>query len=176
MKNEHSLVHGDDIEQKIFVIRGQRVMLDRDIANLYQVETKYLNRQVKRNQDRFPPEFMFQLSGTEKDQLVTNWHRFAPLKHSVTRPYAFTEHGIAMLSSVLNSKRAILVNIQIVKTFIRLREIAFTNRELSTKLQELELKYDAQFRLVFQAIRDLMQQPEKPKKPIGFQVKEHGEG
>jgi hypothetical protein len=93
------------------------------------------------------------------------------LKHSNTRPYAFTEHGVAMLSSVLNSKRAIHVNIHIIRTFIRLREIAFTNRELSTRLRELELKYDAQFRLVFQAIRDLMRLPEKQKKPIGFQVK-----
>ncbi|MCX6142263.1 MAG: ORF6N domain-containing protein [Ignavibacteriales bacterium] len=175
MTNEYPLVHAETIEQKIFVIRGQRVMIDRDIADLYQVETKYLNRQVKRNHERFPPEFMFQLTSAEKDQLVTNWHRFVSLKHSTTRPYAFTEHGIAMLSSVLNSRRAIHVNIQIIKTFIRLREIAFTSRELSTKLTELELKYDAQFRLVFQAIRNLMQLPEKPKKPIGFQVKERRE-
>ena len=147
-------------------------MIDRDIADLYQVETKYLNRQVKRNHERFPPEFMFQLTSTEKDQLVTNWHRFASLKHSTALPYAFTEHGIAMLSSVLNSRRAIHVNIDIIKTFIRLRELAFTSRELSTKLRELELRYDTQFRLVFEAIRQLMQVPEKPKRPIGFQVKE----
>ncbi len=119
---------------------------------------------------------MFQLTTEEKDQLVTNWHRFKSLKHSTTRPYAFTEHGVAMLSSVLNSQRAIHVNIQIIKTFIRLREIASTSRELSRKLKELELKYDAQFRLVFEAIRDLMKLSDKPKKPIGFQVREHGEG
>ena len=172
MTNEYPLVHPETIEQKIFVIRGQRVMIDRDIADLYQVETKYLNRQVKRNHERFPPEFMFQLTSTEKDQLVTNWHRFASLKHSTALPYAFTEHGIAMLSSVLNSRRAIHVNIDIIKTFIRLRELAFTSRELSTKLRELELRYDTQFRLVFEAIRQLMQVPEKPKRPIGFQVKE----
>jgi hypothetical protein len=117
---------------------------------------------------------MFQLTSGEKEQLVTNWHRFKSLKHSTTRPYAFTEYGVAMLSSVLNSERAIHVNIQIIRTFIQLREIASTSRELSRKLKELELKYDAQFRLVFQAIRDLMKLPEKSKKPIGFQVKEHG--
>lgn len=175
MKNEHPLVLPETIEQKIFVIRGQRVMIDRDIADLYQVETKNLNRQVKRNHERFPPEFMFQLTSAEKDQLVTNWHRFASLKHSTARPYAFTEHGIAMLSSVLSSRRAIHVNIHIIKAFIRMREFAFTSRELSTKLRELELKYDSQFKIVFRAIRDLMQQPEKPRKPIGFQVKERRE-
>jgi hypothetical protein len=174
MTREYSLVLFEDIEQRIFLIRGQRVMIDRDIADLYQVETKQLNRQVKRNLERFPAEFMFQLTSGEKEQLVTNWHRFKSLKHSTTRPYAFTEYGVAMLSSVLNSERAIHVNIQIIRTFIRLREIASTSRELSRKLKELELKYDAQFRLVFQAIRDLMKLPEKSKKPIGFQVKEHG--
>jgi hypothetical protein len=173
MTKEYSLVLFEDIEQKIFLIRGQRVMIDRDMADLYQVETKQLNRQVKRNRERFPAEFMFQLTTEEKEQLVTNWHRFKSLKHSTTRPYAFTEHGVAMLSSVLNSERAIHVNIQIIKTFIRLREIASTSGELSRKLKELELKYDTQFRLVFQAIRDLMKLPEKPKKPIGFQVREH---
>jgi hypothetical protein len=147
MTKEYSLVLFEDIEQKIFLIRGQRVMIDRDMADLYQVETKQLNRQVKRNRERFPAEFMFQLTTEEKEQLVTNWHRFKSLKHSTTRPYAFTEHGVAMLSSVLNNERAIHVNIQIIKTFIRLREIASTSRELSRKLKELELKYDAQFRL-----------------------------
>jgi len=176
MAKEYSLVLFEDIEQKIFLIRGQRVMIDRDIADLYQVETKQLNRQVKRNHERFPAEFMFQLTSKEKEQLVTNWHRFKSLKHSTTRPYAFTEHGVAMLSSVLNSERAIQVNIQTIKTFIRLREFVSTSKELSRKLKELELKYDAQFRLVFQAIRDLMKLPEKPKKPIGFQVKQHEDG
>jgi hypothetical protein len=175
MIKEYSLVLFEDIEQRIFLIRGQRVMIDRDIADLYRVETKQLNRQVKRNQERFPAEFMFQLTSEEKEQLVTNWHRFGSLKHSTTRPYAFTEHGVAMLSSVLNSERAIHVNMQIIRTFIRLREVASTSKEVSRKLKEFELKYDAQFRLVFQAIRDLMKLPEKPRRPIGFQVKEHGE-
>ena len=175
MPKEYPIVLFGEIEQRIFFVCGQRVMIDRDIADLYQVETKHLNRQVKRNSERFPVEFMFQLSNEEKDQLVTNWHRFSSLKHSTTRPYAFTEHGVAMLSSVLKSKRAIQVNIQIIKTFIRLREIASTHKELSRKLKDLELRYDAQFRLVFEAIQSLTKPPEKSKKPIGFQVKEHRE-
>jgi len=138
MPKEYPIVLFGEIEQRIFFVCGQRVMIDRDIADLYQVETKHLNRQVKRNSERFPVEFMFQLSNEEKDQLVTNWHRFSSLKHSTTRPYAFTEHGVAMLSSVLKSKRAIQVNIQIIKTFIRLREIASTHKELSRKLKDLD--------------------------------------
>jgi hypothetical protein len=116
-------VPSEIIERKIFVIRGQRVMIDKDLSELYCVETKYLNRQVRRNPKRFPPEFMFQLNQIEKNELVTNWHQFSSLKHSRQPPFAFTEHGIAMLSSVLNSEQAININIIIIKTFIRLKEV-----------------------------------------------------
>lgn len=165
------LVPQEQIENKILVIRGVKVMLDRDLAELYDVETKNLNRQVKRNIERFPLEFMFQLTNTEKDELVTNWHRFASLKHSTVLPYVFTEHGIAMLSSVLNSKRAIQVNIIIIKTFMKLREIVSLHKDLVQKLSQLERKYerhDEQIHAIFEQIREFMIFKEKPKKQIGF--------
>ena len=115
------LLTSDTIERRIFLIRGQKVMLDHDLAELYGVETKQLNRQVKRNIFRFPPEFMFRLTPEEKEQLVPIWHQFKTRKHTYTLPYAFTEHGIIMLSAVLNSERAIEVSIMVVKTFIRLK-------------------------------------------------------
>ena len=106
------------IEGMIFVIRGKKVMIDRDLARLYEVETKNLNRQVRRNIERFPEEFMFQLTAHEKNELVTNCHRFEPLKHSTSLPYAFTEHGVTMLAGALKSERAVKISIHIVKTFI----------------------------------------------------------
>lgn len=146
-------------------------MINRDIAELYGVETKYLNRQVKRNKERFPEELMFQLTKEEKDELVTNWHRFASMKHSSTAPFVFTEHGVAMLSAVLNSKRAETISILIIKAFVRLRELLSTHNDLARKLQELERKYeshDNQIKAVFDAIRELMTPPEKSKYEIGF--------
>ena len=113
-----------NIESKVYFIRGQRVMLDRDLAALYDVETKNLNRAVKHNIKRFPAEFMFQLNRQETDELVQNLHRFASLKHSSSNPYAFTEHGVAMLSSVLKSERAIAINIQIINAFVAMRQYA----------------------------------------------------
>jgi 3'-phosphoadenosine 5'-phosphosulfate sulfotransferase (PAPS reductase)/FAD synthetase len=141
------------------------------LAELYGVETKNLNRQVKRNTERFPQEFMFQLSKDEKAELVTNWHRFNSLKHSSVLPYAFTEHGVAMLSSVLNSKRAIQVNIIIIKTFMKLREIISLHKELARKLSQLERKYerhDEQIHAIFDQIREFMTYKNKPVKEIGF--------
>jgi phage regulator Rha-like protein len=171
MKETH-LARSELIEKRIFLIRGQRVMIDRDLADLYGVETKYLNRQVKRNRERFPPEFMFQLTSRERNELVTNWHRFVSLKHSTVLPYAFTEHGVAMLSSVLHGKRAIHINILIIKVFVKLREILATHKELAQRLQELEVKiekHDEAISAIFEAIRQLMAPPlEKPKRPIGF--------
>lgn len=111
------------IEERIFFIRGYKVMIDRDLAELYGVETKYLNRQVKRNKERFPDEFTFQLAPQEKEELVTICHRFKTLKHSSSLPYAFTEHGVAMLASVLKSSIAVQMSILIVKAFIKLREV-----------------------------------------------------
>ena len=167
------LVPSDLIEQRIFLLRGQRVMFDRDLAELYGVETKYLNRQVRRNCERFPREFMFRLTKKERNELVTNWHRFASLKHSTVLPYAFTEHGVAMLSSVLHGKRAILINILIIKVFVKLREIMANHKELALRLKELEMrieKHDDAISAIFEAIRQLMLPPEKPKRRIGFDV------
>lgn len=165
----------DLIQNKILIVRGKKVMLDRDLAELYGVETKYLNRQVKRNLDRFPDEFMFQLTTTEKAELVTNWHRFNSLKHSTFLPYAFTEYGAVMLASVLNSPRAVQASIYVVRAFVRLRELLSTHQELAQKLSELERrveKHDAAIQAIMEAIRQLMQPPEKPKRKIGFRVEE----
>ena len=155
------------IERKIFLIRGRRVMLDRDLAELYGVETRDLNKAVKRNIDRLPEDFMFQLTNEEFGNL--KFH-FGTSSWGGTRklPYAFTENGVAMLSSVLNSKLAIHVNIQIMRTFTRLREILLTHKDLARKLADMEKKYDSQFKVVFDAIRQLMKPDEPKKKPIGF--------
>ena len=151
------------------MIRGKKVMLDRDLAFLYRVATKRLNEQVKRNMKRFPEDFMFKLTKREKNELVAICDRFNPLKHSTTFPYAFTEQGIAMLSSVLNSDRAISVNIQIMRAFIQLKRMLLTNAGLRHKIEEMERKYDSQFKVVFTALKKLLEPPliEKKRK-IGF--------
>jgi len=143
----------------------------RDLAELYGVETKNLNRQVKRNIGRFPEEFMFRLSVAEKNELVTNWHRFAPLKHSTVLPYVFTEHGVAMLASVLNSERAVKISVLIIRVFIRLKGILSTHKELAQKLTELERKvegHDSEIKAIFDTIRRLMMPPESKPGRIGF--------
>lgn len=159
------------IEKRIFLIRGQKVMLDRDLAELYGVETFNLNKAVRRNLNRFPADFMFQLTAEEFKNLIFH---FGISRWGGTRklPYAFTEQGVAMLSSVLRSERAVQVNIQIIRAFVKLRELLATHKDLARKLEELEKKYDAQFRVVFDAIRQLMKPPEKPKRQIGFQTNE----
>ena len=170
MSKKPILIAGD-IDSKIFLIRGDKVTADRDLAELYGVETKYLNRQVKRNIDRFPAEFTFQVTQKEKQELVTNCHRFQSMKHSTTRPYVFTEHGVAMLASVLKSERAVKISIHIVKTFIRLREFIATHKELAQKMKELEQKigkHDEEIRAIVDIIRRLIQEPQKPKTRIGF--------
>lgn len=174
--NQHiasQLALREDIEEMIFHIRGQRVMIDRDLARLYGVETKHLNRQVRRNRERFPEEFMFQLTEEERDELVTNWHRLNPLKHSPSLPHAFTENGVAMLASVLNSERAVKISIHIVKTFVKLRRWVVTYKELASKLNELEARvedHDEEIRSIFEALQKLINpsRPEKPKRRIGF--------
>jgi len=171
-----ALIPVEVIEQRILLIRGQRVMSSVHLAELYEVETRALNQAVKRNISRFPEDFMFQLSEAEAQQLVSQ--NVIPNKKYFggSLPYAFTEQGVAMLSSVLNSERAIKVNIEIIRTFVRLRQILASNKELAKRLDELEQKYDAQFRVVFDAIRQLMApqepEPEPPKKRIGFLVEE----
>lgn len=167
-----NIVPTEIIEQRIFLIRGEKVMVDRDLAELYQVQTKVLNQSVKRNLDRFPPNFMFQLSEKERDELVTNCDRFERLKHSTSLPFVFTEQSVAMLSSVLRSKRAIQVNIQIMNTFVQLRRMLADNKALAQRLDELERKYDAQFKVVFDALRKLISPPDPPKRRIGFGVRE----
>ena len=160
------------IESRIFFIRGQKVMIDRDLAQLYEVTTKALNQAVKRNRDRFPGEFMFRLTIKEKNELVTDCDRFASLKHSTSLPYAFTEHGVAMLSSVLNSERAIRVNIAIIKIFIKMRQMLTAHKELADRLGELEGRMDTKDQEIvalFETIRKLMSPPRENRKPfIGF--------
>ncbi|MFH1958610.1 MAG: ORF6N domain-containing protein [bacterium] len=162
------LVPVEVIANKIFLIRGQKVMLDRDLAKLYGVSTGRLNEQVKRNGKRFPVEFMFQLSKEEFNNLIS---QFAISRWGGIRklPFVFTEHGIAMLSSVLNSDRAIAVNIQIIKTFIRMRQMMLSYKDLKEKIEKIESKYDKQFRIVFQALKQLLEpKPVPPKGKVGF--------
>jgi len=166
-----AIIPQETIEQRIFLIRNQKVMVDRDLAELYGVETKHLNRQVKRNIQRFPEEFMLQLTIEERNQLVTICHRFKTMKHSSSLPYVFTEHGVAMLASVLKSDRAVKISINIIKAFVKLREMLSTHKELAHKLAQLERKiekHDDEIKLVFDAIRQLMTPPEPKSKRIGF--------
>tara|TARA_B100000315_G_C14493071_1_gene548567 strand:+ start:520 stop:1023 length:504 start_codon:yes stop_codon:yes gene_type:complete len=157
------------VEQKIFMIRGHKVMIDRDLASLYGVETRVLNQAVRRNIDRFPEDFMFSLTRQEirdLSQLVIS----SKIKHS-PNVFVFTEQGVSMLSSVLKSKRAVKVNIQIMRAFVKLRQILSTNKELVHKLSQLERKtekHDAEIHAIFKAIRQLMTPPEKTKKRIGY--------
>lgn len=134
----NELITINTIERQIFVIRGKRVMIDRDLAKLYEVQTKRLNEAVKRNIKRFPIDFMFQINKTEFSELVANCDRFKSLKHSSSMPYAFTEYGVAMLSSVLNSEKAISINVEVIKAFIRLRQYAIEHKDLSQRIDELE--------------------------------------
>jgi hypothetical protein len=168
MKSVESLIPLERIERTILHIRGQKVMLDTDLAKLYGIPTKALKQAVKRNPDRFPSDFMFELSQTEKDEVVTNCDHLAKLKFSHTLPYAFTEHGALMLGNVLNSPQAAHVSVQIVRTFVRLREMLVSHKDLAFKLEEMEKKYDHQFHVVFESLRQLLAPPEKPKRPIGF--------
>ena len=156
------------IERKIYLIRAHKVLLDSDLAELYGVEVKQLKRQVRRNIKRFPEDFMFQLQKEEYESLRSHLGALKRGEHAKYFPYAFTEQGVAMLSSVLNSDRAIEVNIQIMRAFVKLREMLSTHKDLARKLADMEKKYDSQFKVVFDAIRQLMKPDEPKKKPIGF--------
>ncbi len=168
------LVPVERIEKAILLIRGQKVLLDRDLAELYGVSTKRLNEQVRRNLARFPEDFMFQLTAAETESLRSQIATSKPGRGGRRyHPYAFTEQGVAMLSSVLNSDRAIEVNIAIMRAFVRLREILATHKDLARKLEEVEKKlgqHDEKFQIVFEAIRQLMAPPPEPdhKRRIGF--------
>ena len=168
-----SAIAKETVEKRIFIVRGKSVMIDADLAVLYGVSTKRLNEQVKRNKKRFPVDFMFRLTRYEKDELVANCDRLENLKHSTNMPIVFTEPGVAMLSSVLNSEKAIRVNIQIIRTFIKLREFISSHKELAYKLNQLENKigkHDEEIQTIFQAIRQLTMKERKPKRKIGFAV------
>jgi ORF6N domain len=167
--SDTDLIPSEKIEKAIYLIRGEKVMLDRDLALLYEVETKVLNRAVKRNLQRFPSDFMFQLTPDEADSLrcqIGTSNKGRGGRRYL--PYVFTEQGVAMLSTVLNSERAILVNVGIMRAFVKLRQMLASNTELSRRLDELESKYDTQFRVVFDAIRQLMAAPAQSPKEIGF--------
>ncbi len=167
-----ALIPVEMIERKIYLIRGDKVLLDGDLAELYGVEVKRLKRQVRRNLTRFPEDFMFELRKEEYDSLRSHFGTLKRGEHTKYLPYAFTEQGVAMLSSVLNSERAIHVNIAIMRAFVKLREMLATHKDLARKLNEMENKYDAQFKVVFDAIRQLMTPPEPKKRKIGFIVRE----
>jgi hypothetical protein len=157
------------IERSILLVRGHKVMLDSDLAELYGVETFNLNKAVQRNRDRFPEDFMFQLTKEEAERLRFQFGISKPGRGGRRYlPYVFTEQGVSMLSSVLRSKRAVLVNIAIMRAFVRLREILGTHKTLARKLAEMEKKYDAQFKAVFDAIRQLMTPPSLKQRQIGF--------
>ncbi len=165
-----ALIPVERIQKSILLIRGQKVMLDSDLAELYCVETKVLNKAVKRNLSRFPDDFMFRLTADEDAALrfQSGTLKTGRGQHRKYLPYAFTEQGVAMLSSVLHSDTAVAVNIAIMRAFVQLREILSTHKDLARKLDALEKKYDENFRVVFEAIRQLMLPPPQPKKKRKF--------
>ncbi|MFM8364933.1 MAG: ORF6N domain-containing protein [Verrucomicrobiota bacterium] len=172
MKSDHPLTL--QAQKNILLIRGHRVILDFDLAGLYGVETRSLKQAVRRNLDRFPDDFMFELDQKELALLLSQNVILERRSLGGAMPMAFTEQGVSMLSSVLRSKRAIEVNIGIMRAFVRLRELLLSNTDLARKLAELERKYDSQFQVVFEAIRELMSPPEPPSKPqIGFHSKDN---
>ena len=171
MDSKQLIIPNEMIERSIILLRGQKVMLDADLAILYGATTKRLNEQVKRNLNRFPTDFMFQLTPEEKGEVVANCDHLKNLKFSHALPYAFTEHGAVMLASVLSSQTAIEVSIQVVRTFNRLREYMANHKALANRLTLLEKKYDGQFKIVFDALRELIKPPARPRRKIGFEGK-----
>jgi hypothetical protein len=170
-KDSGYLIPAERIDNAILEIRGERVMLDVDLAEVYGVTTRRLKEQVRRNRERFPEGFMFELTLDEKDELVAKCDRLAALRHSSSRPYAFTEHGTVMLASVLRSKRAVDVSVFVVRAFIRMRRMLADQRQFAIKLAELERKlatHDRSFQVVFATIKQLMQPLQPKKKRIGF--------
>lgn len=168
-KKEIIVIPSERIISRIFLIRGRKVIIDRDLAELYKVETRTLNQAVRRNINRFPSDFMFQLNKKETDiwksQIVMSTAEKKGLRRN---PLVFTEQGVAMLSSVLNSERAIEVNIQIIRTFTKLKEFLATNKQLREKIESMEKKYDKKLKEVFDVLKSLLIQEEKPKRQIGF--------
>ena len=163
-----TLVPVERVQNAILFIRAEKVILDADLAALYGVSTKRLNEQVKRNRGRFPDDFMFQLTSDEKADVVANCDHLKKLKFSPNLPYAFSEHGTIMAANVLNSERAVQASVEVVRAFVRLRQMLASNAELSRRFDELESKYDRKFKVVFDAIRQLMSPPLPGRKQIGF--------
>jgi phage regulator Rha-like protein len=169
------IIPDEVVINKILLIRSKKVMVDKDIAELYGVTTKRLNEQVKRNKKRFPIDFMFQLTQEEKEEVVANCDHLKNLKYSPNLPFVFTEHGAVMLASVLNSDRAIEVNIQIVRIFTQLKEMLLTNKDILLKLEQLENKAmanDADIKMIFEALKQLLNPPQEPRRRIGFKPDE----
>lgn len=175
MMEGKALIPIERIENLIIQIRDHKVIIDTDLAKIYGVTTRKLNQAIKRNIDRFPPDFLFQLTQKEKEEVITICDHLENLKYSPYLPFAFTEHGAIMAASVLNSERAIYVSVYIVRAFVKLREMVSTHKELALKLLELEQRlegHDEQIQVIFEAIQQLMTLPAKPRKKIGFVVKE----
>ena len=171
MTDKSKLILVDQIEPLIHEIRGQKVVVSSDLAALYGVSTKALNQAVKRNIDRFPRDFMFQLSADEKQEVVTNCDHLSKLRFSPTLPYVFTEHGVVMAASVLNSPRAVEVSVFVVRAFVKLRQLVLAHKDLAGKLDQLERKvgsHDEAIKQLVAAIRQLMAPPDPPKKEMGF--------
>jgi hypothetical protein len=176
MAKAATIVPTERIASRILIIRAHRVMLDSDLAEVYGTSTKALNQAVKRNRGRFPADFMFQLNRREKAEVVTNCDHLRKLKYSARLPFAFTEHGAVMIASVLNSSFAVQASIAVVRAFIRLRQFLATHKELAGKLAELENRieeHDEEITALFEAIRRLMEPPDKPGRPIGFHGHDH---
>ena len=168
--NNESLIPIERIEQKIYLVRGEKIMLDSDLAEIYGVTTKRFNEQVKRNIKRFPEDFMFQLTAEEFENLRSQIATSSSITYGGRRylPYVFTEHGALMAANILKSEIAVEASVQVVRAFVKLRQILASNAELSKKVEALEQKYDANFKVVFDAIKKLMLPPDKPRQAIGF--------
>ncbi|MBP7808879.1 MAG: ORF6N domain-containing protein [Bacteroidia bacterium] len=178
-KKQNGLVLPDEtVMNKILLIREQKVMIDRDLAELYGTTTVKLNQQVKRNKKRFPPDFMFQLTEKEKNEVITNCDNLKSLKFSPHLPLAFTEHGAVMLASVLNSDRAIAVNIQIVRVFTKIRSMLLTHKDILLKLEQVERKilkqdeksekFEKEIQIIFKALKQLLNSPQPERERIGY--------
>jgi hypothetical protein len=172
-----AIVHESKIQSLILIIRGERVIIDADLASIYGATTKRLNEQVRRNIDRFPADFMFQLTEKEKNYVVANCDHLNKLKFSSTLPYAFTEHGAFMAANVLNSTLAVEASILVVRVFVKIREVLATHKELAAKIERLERKFgnrfnkhDKEIQILFEAIRQLMQPPNPPRRKIGYKM------
>ncbi len=168
---KQNIIPDEVIMNKIIILRGKKVMIDRDLAELYGVTTKRLNEQVKRNKKRFPEDFMFQLTEEEKAEVVANCDHLKVLKYSPNLPFAFTEHGAVMLASILNSETAIEVNIQVIRVFTKMREMVLTNKDILLQLEKIEKKltdHDEDIALIFKYLKQLLNPPQSPRRKIGF--------